>query len=110
LTAQVELIEDLIAEAATLARRAGKRTLDAATLATAHHARGRRHARIEESMLKHVVDGMMLIDTDGGGIGQINALPVNSVGDHAFGTPVRVTARSYAGRTGIINIERFIGM
>ena len=110
LTAKVELIEDLIAEAATLAQRAGKRTLDADTLAAAHHARGRRNARIEESMLKHVVDGMMLIDTDGGAIGQINALTVNSVGDHAFGTPVRVTARSYAGRTGIINIERFIGM
>ena len=110
LTAKVELIEDLVAEAATLARRDGKRTLDAATLVTAHHARGRRNARIEESMLKHVVDGMMLIDTAGSAIGQINALTVNSVGDHAFGTPVRVTARAYAGRTGIINIERFIGM
>ncbi len=110
LTAQVELIADLVAEAATLARRDGKRTLDAAIVAAAHHARGRRNARIEESMLKHVVDGMMLIDTDGGAIGQINALTVNSTGDHAFGTPVRVTARSYAGRTGIINIERFIGM
>ena len=110
LTAKVELMEDLVAEAATLARREGKRMLDAAIVATAHHARGRRNARIEESMLKHVVEGMMLIDTDGGAIGQINALTVNSVGDHAFGTPVRVTARSYAGRTGIINIERFIGM
>ncbi|HEX3973488.1 MAG TPA: ATP-binding protein, partial [Stellaceae bacterium] len=99
LTAKVELIEDIVAEAATLARRKGKRTLDAATLAAAHHARGRRNARIEESMLKHVVDGMMLIDTGGSAIGQINALTVNSVGDHAFGTPVRVTARAYAGRT-----------
>jgi len=110
LTARVELIEDLIAEAATLARREGKRSLDAAIVSAAHLARGRRNARIEEAMLKHVVDGMMLIDTAGGAIGQINALTVNSVGDHAFGTPVRVTARSYAGRTGIINIERFIGM
>jgi predicted ATP-dependent protease len=110
LTAKVELIEDLVAEAATLARRESKRTLDAAIVAAAHHARGRRNARIEESMLKHVIDGMMLIDTDGGAIGRVNALTVNSVGDHAFGMPVRVTARAYAGRTGIINIERFIGM
>ncbi len=110
LTARVELIDDLIAEAAALARRDGKRTLDAAIVSAAHLARGRRNARIEEAMLKHVVDGMMLIDTAGGAIGQINALTVNSTGDHAFGTPVRVTARAYAGRTGIINIERFIGM
>ena len=110
LTAKVELIEDLVAEAATVARRAGKRTLDATIVAAAHLARGRRNARIEESMLKHVIDGMMLIDADGGAIGRVNALTVNSVGDHAFGMPVRVTARAYAGRTGIINIERFIGM
>lgn len=110
LTARVEMIDDLVAEAAALARREGKRALDAAIVAAAHLARGRRNARIQESMLKHVVEGMMLIDTEGGAIGQINALTVNSTGDHAFGTPVRVTARSYAGRTGIINIERFIGM
>jgi predicted ATP-dependent protease len=110
LTARVELVEDLIAEAAVLARRDGKKKLDAATLATAHDARSHRNARIEESMLKHVVDGMMLIDTAGGAIGQINALTVNTAGDHQFGTPVRVTARAYAGRAGIVNIERFIGM
>ena len=110
LTARIELVDDLVAEAAAIARQSGKRTLDATIVAAAHEARSRRNARIEESMLKHVVEGMMLIDTSGGAIGQINALTVNSAGDHAFGTPVRVTARAYAGRTGIINIERFIGM
>ncbi|HVA12173.1 MAG TPA: AAA family ATPase [Stellaceae bacterium] len=110
LTARIELIDDLIAEAAAIARRGGQKTLDAAIVVAAHDARSRRNARIEESMLKHVVDGMMLIDTAGGAIGQINALTVNTAGDHQFGTPVRVTARAYAGRAGIINIERAIGM
>lgn len=110
LTARIELIDDLVAEAAALARRSGKQRLDAAIVATAHEARSRRNARIEESMLKHVVDGMMLIDTSGSAVGQINALTVNAAGDHEFGTPVRVTARAYAGRAGVINIERAIGM
>lgn len=110
LTARVELIDDLVAEAAALARRGGKRQLDAEIVAAAHDARSRRNARIEESMLKHVIDGMMLIDTTGAAVGQINALTVNTAGDHQFGTPVRVTARAYAGRAGVINIERSIGM
>jgi predicted ATP-dependent protease len=110
LTARIELIDDLVAEAAALARRDGKKTLDAAIVASAHQARARRNARIEESMLKHVVDGMMLIDTTGSAVGHINALTVNSAGDHLFGTPVRVTARAYVGRAGVVNIERFIGM
>jgi predicted ATP-dependent protease len=110
LTARVELIDDLVAEAAALARRDGKQRLDAAIVGAAHDARSRRNARIEESMLKHVVDGMMLIDTTGAATGQINALTVNTAGDHQFGTPVRVTARAYAGRAGVINIERSIGM
>ncbi|HEV8016533.1 MAG TPA: AAA family ATPase [Stellaceae bacterium] len=109
LTARVELLDDLVAEAAALAQRAGKKTLDVEIVAAAHHARSRRNARIEEAMLKHVVDGMMLIDTSGSAIGHINALTVNVAGDHEFGTPVRVTARAYAGRAGVINIERFIG-
>jgi predicted ATP-dependent protease len=110
LTARVELIGDLIAEAAALARHDGKKMLDAAIVRTAHEARSRRNARIEENMLKHVIDGMMLIDTSGSAIGHINALTVSTAGDHQFGTPVRVTARAYAGRAGVINIERFIGM
>ena len=110
LTARVELLGDLIAEAAALAKRQGKKQLDAAMVAEAHQARSRRNARIEESMLKHVVEGMMLIDTSGSAIGHINALTVNTAGDHEFGTPVRVTARAYAGRAGVVNIERFIGM
>src|SRR5262249_4813253 len=110
LTARIELLDDLIAETAALAKREGKKQLDTAIVAEAHAARSRPNARIEETMLKHVVDGMMLIDTSGGAIGHINALTVNTAGDHEFGTPVRVTARAYAGRAGVINIERFIGM
>ncbi|HLI21001.1 MAG TPA: ATP-binding protein, partial [Stellaceae bacterium] len=54
LTARIELLDDLVAEAATLARRDGKKQLDVAIVVAAHDARSRRNARIEESMLKHV--------------------------------------------------------
>jgi predicted ATP-dependent protease len=61
-------------------------------------------------MLQSIVEGAMMIDTGGATIGQINALTVNTTGDHRFGTPVRVTARSFAGRAGVVNIERDVGM
>jgi predicted ATP-dependent protease len=51
-----------------------------------------------------------MIDTDGRVVGQINALTVSDMGDHAFGMPSRVTARASVGRRGVINVERDIAM
>jgi len=39
-------------------------------------------------------------------VGQLNGLTVIELGDHAFGFPVRVTALTYAGNEGLLNIER----
>src|SRR3546814_16886709 len=47
-----------------------------------------------------------MIDAAGAVVGQVNALTVRDLGDHRFGAPARVTARSSVGRLGIINIER----
>jgi predicted ATP-dependent protease len=110
LTARVELVEDVVAEAAALARAAKHKIISEDDVKSAYETRHRRNARIEERMLANIVDGMMLIDTAGSAIGQINALTVHAAGDHEFGTPVRVTARAFAGRGGVVNIERDIGM
>ena len=48
----------------------------------------------------------MLIDTDGFVTGQINGLTVMNVGEYSFGKPVKITANTYTGKSGIINIER----
>jgi predicted ATP-dependent protease len=50
--------------------------------------------------------GLILIDTDGEAVGQVNGLSVISLGDFAFGRPSRVTASIGLGREGIIDIER----
>jgi predicted ATP-dependent protease len=39
-------------------------------------------------------------------VGQINALSVLDLGDLAFGAAARITARTFAGRGGVVNIER----
>ncbi|HKT16598.1 MAG TPA: ATP-binding protein [Stellaceae bacterium] len=110
LTARVELIEDLVAEATTLGRRARQKLISDELVAAAYEERRHRNARFEERMLQTMVEGMMMIDTAGKAIGRVNALTVNTATDHRFGTPVRVTARSFAGRAGVVNIERATGM
>ena len=119
LSAQVELIEDLIVEAATISKRAPSLAarhrspssspppiITAEHVAQALAERRQRNARAEERSHEHLRDGMILIDTSGGRVGQINALTVRDLGDHSFGLPSRVTARVFVGRHGIIDIER----
>jgi predicted ATP-dependent protease len=53
-----------------------------------------------------IVDGAIIIDTRGSVIGQVNGLSVYDAGEHAFGRPSRITAKTALGRAGIINIER----
>lgn len=37
---------------------------------------------------------------------QINGLAVLGIGEYAFGKPSRITANTYLGRAGVVNIER----
>jgi hypothetical protein len=53
-----------------------------------------------------IEDGMILIDSDGAEVGQVNDLSVYDLGDHTFGKPSRITCKTFLGRGGVINIER----
>jgi predicted ATP-dependent protease len=106
LTAQFELIEDLVAEAAVRAQQAKHATLTDAALIETLAARHRRNTRIEDRVVRSITEGAVMIDTIGSAVGQINGLTVQDSGDRRFGTPVRITARAAVGRDGIINIER----
>jgi predicted ATP-dependent protease len=105
-TARFELIDDLVTEAAVRSRQAKQHRLTDAALVATLAARRRRNTRLEDRVVRSIVEGSVLIDTAGTAIGQVNALTVHDAGDRRFGTPVRVTARASAGRAGIINIER----
>jgi ATP-dependent Lon protease len=43
-------------------------------------------------------------------VGQVNGLAVYDLGDFSFGRPSRITAQVFAGREGIINIEREVAL
>ncbi|WP_252314603.1 hypothetical protein [Sinobaca sp. H24] len=61
---------------------------------------------MEKAMQDTIDDGTIMISTEGSAIGQINALVVSKRGDMSFGLPTRVSARTYVGENGIVNIDR----
>ncbi|HUK07350.1 MAG TPA: ATP-binding protein [Stellaceae bacterium] len=106
LSAQFERVEDLVIEAATVAERDCAPRIGVEQVRRALALRREHRARIEDRSQEAIRDGVILIDTSGTRIGQVNALTVRDLGDHSFGLPVRVSARVHAGRLGIANIER----
>jgi lon-related putative ATP-dependent protease len=65
-----------------------------------------RYNLYEEKMHENYVDDTIMIDVDGAIVGQVNALAVYQMGDFHFGRPSRITAETYMGKEGVINIER----
>ena len=61
---------------------------------------------IEKHLQELIAEGTLLLDVDGPVVGQLNGLAVYQMGDFSFGKPSRITAKTFMGRGGIINIER----
>src|SRR3989338_3276678 len=73
-------------------------------------ARMLRHNYPDQRLQEAIADGDLLIALHGEKIGQLNGLTQMDLGDYRFGFPVRVTARTYAGDDGLLNIEREVEM
>ena len=61
---------------------------------------------IEKRLQEMIAEGTVLVDVEGAVVGQVNGLAVYQMGDFSFGKPSRITAKTFLGRGGIINIER----
>jgi predicted ATP-dependent protease len=73
-------------------------------------ARTQRHNQPEEELHDSITEGERLITLQGSITGQINAMTQVDLGDYRFGFPVRITARTFAGQEGLLNIEREVDM
>jgi predicted ATP-dependent protease len=65
-----------------------------------------RHNLYEQKMHESYLDNSIMIDVSGWVIGQVNALAVYQIGEFSFGRPARITAETYMGKQGVVNIER----
>jgi ATP-dependent Lon protease len=99
-------IADLIREASYWAESTGVRNIDAAHVRRAIDERIKRVALIEDKVREMILDGSLMVDTEGMRVGQVNGLSILSLGYHMFGRPTRITVKTGVGRGGVINIER----
>jgi lon-related putative ATP-dependent protease len=106
ISTRLATLMDLAAEADHWARRAHRVAITGADVARALVERNRRHEKEEDAVLEEIRDRTILVDTRGAVVGQVNGLAVYDSGDHAFGVPARITARTYVGRKEVVNIDR----
>ncbi len=104
-------LEALLLESAQRARRSGQdRLVQAADVEAALAAQRLRHNAMEQDLHAAITDGEHLISFAGSQVGQINGMSQIDTGDHRFGLPVRISARTHAGQEGVMNIEREVAM
>ena len=106
LSGRFELVDDLLAEATQLMRTNADKRLTADHIRGAIAERRRRNSLVEDRLQDSIRRGSILIDVSSAIVGQINGLTVRDLGDHGFGLPSRITARTSVGKLGVINIER----
>jgi lon-related putative ATP-dependent protease len=97
---------DVAREASFWAERSGHDRVTIGDVTAAIRARIFRSNRIEELLQDLILEGTLLIDTQGAVVGQVNGIAVIPLGDYMFGKPSRITARTFLGRGGIVDIER----
>jgi lon-related putative ATP-dependent protease len=88
------------------ARRRKARKVTDAHVVRAFQEHRFRYGLFEEKIHESYRDGSIVIDVDGAVTGQINGLAVYQIGDYSFGRPVRITAETFMGKPGVVNIER----
>lgn len=106
LSARVGDLLELTAEAELARRGDGGALIEARHIAKALADRETRLGRFADRIFEEMLADVLLIDTAGTAIGQVNGLTVLEAGDSRFGMPARVTATVSPGGRGVVDIER----
>jgi len=99
-------ISNLIREAHHWAKKDGAQVVSRDHVERALQEKKHRHNRIEERLRDLMREGTLIVETSGTRTGQVNGLAVLDMGDYRFGKPSRITTTVYAGKGGVVNIER----
>ena len=110
LSARFMSIADILREADYWARQDDAKFVDDVHVEKAIHEKIYRSNMIEERILEFIEKNILMIDTEGEKVGQVNGLAVIDIGEYMFGKPSRITARTYMGKTGVVDIERQVKM
>ena len=106
LSSRFAQVKDWIEEADYWALRDNARFISASHVQKAIDEKLFRHNLIDARIRDMISRGTIMIDAEGEVVGQVNGLLVYALGDITFGRPSRITAKTFLGRGGVINIER----
>ena len=99
-------LAEIVGEAATWAKLDKSKIVTGKYVDMALKERAERIKKYDSRYLEMIKDCTLLINTDSYAVGQLNGLTIMNIGDYSFGKPVKITANTYIGKGGIINIER----
>ncbi|MEE0955521.1 MAG: ATP-binding protein [Eubacterium sp.] len=106
LSTRFNVVADILTEASAWAETDKVSLITEGYVRKAIERREERFRQYQEKLAEAVDEDVIMIATQGAEIGQINALAVLDTGDYAFGIPSRITATTYVGQNGIVNIEK----
>lgn len=106
LSLRFSLVSDLIREAGYWAKKEGHSFVTRGDVDAAIAHKRHRSNLAEHWIQDEIKEGTLMVDLDGEIVGQVNGLSVHELGDYAFGRPTRITARTYVGTKGVIDVQR----
>jgi len=106
LSIEIGRIADIVREADYWAGQAKRKVTTRQDVTRAIEEHIQRGDRLRDRAQETINRGVILVDTDGAVVGQINGLSVLQLGSFAFGRPTRITARVRLGSGRVTDIER----
>ncbi len=99
-------ITELVKESSYWAKKDEADYVDEDHVQKAMEEKFERRGLFKDKIQEYIDRGKIFIDTEGEEVGQITGLSVLDTGDFTFGKPARITANVYAGKEGVVNIDR----
>ncbi len=110
LSIHMQNITDLLQEADFRAGKDGAKVVEAGHVLQTIEAQRYRSGRVHEKLVEAIRRNIILIDTGGASVGQINGLSVIDLGDSRWGQPSRITATVRLGSGQVVDIEREVDL
>jgi lon-related putative ATP-dependent protease len=106
LSMHIRSLDDLLIQSDHWARKRGSRLIEQEDIVEAVSKREHRLDRSRSKVLKAIDRDILLIETSGARVGQVNGLSVVDLGEFRYGHPMRITATTRMGTGEVVDIER----
>ena len=106
LSIELGRISDIVREADYWSGQAKRKVTSRQDVSRAIDEQIQRADRLRDRAQETINRGIVLVDTEGTKVGQINGLSVLQLGSFSFGRPSRITARVRLGAGRVVDIER----